>query len=209
MSMGERFLRDKNIGENKLKEKKEMREIEVKIVNKGNQSLPSYATLGSAGFDLAVDKLLKLYNGDKEVPLEKLQRSLENGKFTLRGFERCLIGTGFYVELPTGYEIQIRPRSGNALKRGLLIANAPGTIDSDYRGEIGVILYNSTKYLMEIKIGDLVAQGVLTKHDFIKWKQMTEGELQLTIRGEGGYGHSDMSIETVERVFSDVKGEIK
>lgn len=139
----------------------------VKIVNKGQ--LPKYATGGSAGMDLV---------------------SNNNESITIHPFERKLIPTGIYIELPKGYEAQIRPRSGMALKKGLTVLNAPGTIDSDYRGEVGVILINlSPVDFRVIEPGTKVAQMVIAEYekaDFIEVDSLDE-----TIRGNGGYGHTD------------------
>lgn len=163
--------------------------IEVKIKLEEGVSIPEYATKGDAGFDLVCTKLLKLYNGKEEVDLEKnLPNTKDNGYFHLRPWERALVGTGIYMEVPEGYELQIRSRSGNTLKKGVVVANSPGTIDSGYRGEIGVILSNTTPYLAKVSFGELVAQGVIKQVEqanFIKVETLSE-----TDRGEGGFGHT-------------------
>jgi len=149
--------------------------------------LPHYESELASGFDLMAKSFKKLFKGTKEVPLDqKLQKSIQEGYLTLRGFERVLIGTGVYVSVPQGYEIQIRPRSGHALKRGLTVINTPGTIDADYRGEIGVILINNTPFLSRITLGDRIAQGVAMKVQHVIWNQ--KSKLDETKRGDGGFG---------------------
>jgi dUTP pyrophosphatase len=149
--------------------------------------LPEYATKGSAGFDLKAMRIMALYQGTKKVDLsEKMNRSIERGLITLRPGERALFGTGLAFTIPYGYEMQIRDKSGISLKRGLKVFNAPGTIDSDYRGEVGVILYNSTPYLAEIRLGEYVAQGVIAEYKTANFT-ITE-DFQETSRGTGGYG---------------------
>ena len=138
---------------------------EVYIINESPFELPSYATIDSAGVDLKafLDK-----------PME------------LKPLERKIIGTGIKLALPEGYEAQIRPRSGLAAKHGISILNSPGTIDSDYRGEIGVILVNLSNQVFTINRGDRIAQLVLTKYEKINWKIIKE--LPETNRGIGGFG---------------------
>lgn len=149
--------------------------------------LPHYESELASGFDLRAKSFKKLFKGTKEVPLDKkLQKSIEEGYLTLRGFERVLIGTGVYVEIPQGYEIQVRPRSGNSLKKGWLVSNSPGTIDADYRGEIGVILTNNTPFLNRINLGDKIAQGVAMRVQHVLWNKVDE--LTPTARGESGFG---------------------
>lgn len=152
-----------------------------------NVELPSYATSGSAGFDLRAMRIMALYQGDRKINLaEKMNRSIEKGLVTLRPGERALFGTGLAFSIPLGFEMQIRDKSGIALKRGLKVFNAPGTIDSDYTGEVGVIIYNSTTFLAEINIGEYIAQGVITNYH--KSSFVDSNELQETVRGVGGFG---------------------
>lgn len=141
--------------------------IQVKVVNKGHQPLPAYATPLSAGMDLRA-------NIDEPI--------------TLRPMERRLIPTGLHIALPAGYEAQVRPRSGLALKHGLTVLNAPGTVDADYRGEVGVLLINLGDKDFVINDGERIAQMVIARHenaDFIAVEVLDETE-----RGEGGYGHT-------------------
>ena len=141
--------------------------IQIKVVNKGHQQLPAYATPQSAGMDLRA-------NIDEPI--------------TLHPLERRLIPTGLHIALPEGYEAQVRPRSGLALKHGLTVLNTPGTIDADYRGEIGVVLVNLSKEDFVINDGERIAQMVIARHeqeDFVVVE-----ELDQTERGEGGYGHT-------------------
>lgn len=144
-----------------------MPSVEVKIINQSSNPLPEYATTGSSGLDIKAD-------------LEKKQ--------ILKPFERALIPTGLYIELPVGYEGQIRPRSGLAVKHGLTCLNSPGTIDSDYRGEIKVILINLSQEEQVIHPGDRIAQMIIAKVERITWVE-TE-ELEITIRNAGGFGHT-------------------
>lgn len=141
--------------------------MEVKIVNKSRHQLPSYATLLSAGMDLRA-------NISEDIILKPLQR--------------VLVPTGLFIALPQGYEAQIRPRSGLALKSGITLLNSPGTVDADYRGEIGVILANLSDKNFTIKDGDRIAQMVIAKHELVEWCEVKE--LDNTERGEGGFGHS-------------------
>lgn len=164
-----------------------MEKIKVKIMVLEGVDLPYYETFGAAGFDLKANSFQKIYKGIKEIDLTKeLQNSIANGCIMLRPFERMLVGTGMFVELPAGTELQIRSRSGACLKKGLVVLNAPGTIDSDYRGEIGVVLYNSSQFLCEVKIGERIAQAVFTEHAIAQFEQVSE--LSDTQRGAGGYG---------------------
>jgi len=139
--------------------------VVVKIVNESGNPLPAYATEGSAGMDLCA-------HIHESVVLEPL--------------ERRLISTGLFIELPTGYEAQIRPRSGLALKQGISCLNSPGTIDADYRGEIGVILINLSNEMQVIKTGDRIAQMVIAPVTQISWEPATA--LTPTNRGAGGFG---------------------
>lgn len=139
----------------------------VKVINKSNNKLPEYATSMSAGFDL---------RANLEEPV------------TLKAGDRMLIGTGLFIALEPGYEAQVRPRSGLALKKGITVLNAPGTVDADYRGEVGVILYNASKEDFVIEPGERIAQMVIAKYEQIFWEQVEV--LDETERGDGGYGHT-------------------
>ena len=139
--------------------------MEIKIVNSSKHTLPSYETYASAGMDLRADL-------DEPVVLKPL--------------ERALIPTGLFIELPVGYEAQIRPRSGLAIKKGITILNAPGTIDADYRGEIKIILANISSEDFIINDGERIAQMVIAKHEQAEWIEMEE--LKETERGAGGFG---------------------
>ncbi|MBL4651417.1 MAG: dUTP diphosphatase [Flavobacteriales bacterium] len=142
-----------------------MEELNVKIINKSKNDLPQYETPLSAGLDL---------RADVDVPI------------VLTPMQRKLIPTGLYIELPEGYEAQIRPRSGLAYKKGLTVLNSPGTIDADYRGEIGVVLVNLSKQVVTLEPNERIAQMVIAKHERVKWNQ-TE-EITETERGAGGFG---------------------
>ena len=139
----------------------------VKVINKSNNKLPEYATSMSAGFDL---------RANLEEPV------------ILKAGDRILIGTGLFIALEPGYEAQVRPRSGLALKKGITVLNAPGTVDAGYRGEIGVILYNASKEDFVIEPGERIAQMVIAKYEQISWEQVEI--LDETERGAGGYGHT-------------------
>lgn len=139
----------------------------VRVVNCGHSQLPSYATLQSAGMDL---------RANLEAPI------------VLKPMERCLIPTGIRIALPEGYEAQIRPRSGLALKKGITVLNAPGTIDADFRGEIGVILINLSQDVFVVNDGERIAQMVISRHEQAEWGEVEE--LDDTERGSGGYGHT-------------------
>ena len=141
--------------------------IKIKVVNRGHQPLPAYATPQSAGMDL---------------------RANLSEPVTLHPMERRLIPTGLHIALPEGFEAQVRPRSGLALKHGLTVLNTPGTIDADYRGEIGVVLINLSQEDFIVNDGERIAQMVIARHeqgDFVMVEELDE-----TIRGEGGYGHT-------------------
>lgn len=141
--------------------------MKIKIINKSRHSLPEYATPYSAGMDLRA-------NIDEPI--------------TLKPLERTLVPTGLYIELPEGYEAQIRPRSGLAFKHGLTVLNTPGTIDADYRGEIRVILVNLSNEDFVINDGERICQMVISTHAQIEWNEVdTIGE---TERGAGGFGHT-------------------
>lgn len=139
--------------------------MKVKVVNKSVYTLPEYATIGSAGLDL---------------------RANIESVITLKPLERAIIPTGLFIELPIGYEAQIRPRSGTAFKKGISIPNAPGTIDSDYRGEIGVIVVNLNAEPVDIEPGERIAQMVIAKYEQIEWEEVQT--LSETDRGAGGFG---------------------
>ena len=141
--------------------------MKVRIINKSRHTLPEYATEYSAGLDLKA-------NIESDVTLQPL--------------ERALIPTGLYIELPQGYEAQIRPRSGSALKHGLTVLNSPGTIDADYRGEIRVILVNLSNDPFVIKDGERICQMVVAAHARVEWVETDN--LDETERGAGGFGHT-------------------
>lgn len=141
--------------------------MKVNIVNKSRHSLPSYSTVLSAGMDIRA-------NLDSEVILEP--------------GDRKLIPTGLFISLPSGYEAQMRPRSGLALKSGISLVNTPGTIDADYRGEIGIILINFSKEPFIIHDGDRICQMVINKIETIVWEEVEN--LDETMRGVGGFGHT-------------------
>ncbi|MBR5856307.1 MAG: dUTP diphosphatase [Bacteroidales bacterium] len=144
--------------------------MEVKIVNKSQYDVPQYATALSAGMDL---------KANISEPIE------------LGSLERAMVPTGLFIELPEGYEAQIRPRSGLAAKFGITVANSPGTIDADYRGEIKVILINLSKEKFVINPGERVAQMVIAKYEKIEWREVEElGESE---RGAGGFGSTGRS----------------
>ena len=141
--------------------------IEIKVVNKGKHPLPQYATPLSAGMDLRA-------NIDEPA--------------TLKPLERKLIPTGLYIALPEGYEAQVRPRSGLALKHGITVLNTPGTIDADYRGQVMVLLVNLSDQEFTVGDGERIAQMVVARHEQAQWTETQE--LDKTLRGEGGYGHT-------------------
>ena len=141
--------------------------MKLKIINKSYNALPRYESAQAAGMDI---------------------RCNINEPVTLQPLERKLLPTGLFIELPAGYEAQIRPRSGLALKRGLTVLNTPGTIDADYRGEIGVILINLSSEPQTIEPGERICQMVIAKHETPEVVEVTE--LTETERGEGGFGHS-------------------
>ena len=139
--------------------------MKIKIVNKSQHNLPHYATNQSAGMDLRANLVEPI---------------------VLKALERTLVKTGLFIELPIGYEAQIRPRSGLSFKKGITVLNSPGTIDADYRGEIGVILVNLSSEEFVIEDGERVAQMVITKHEQAIWEEVIE--LVETQRGAGGFG---------------------
>lgn len=137
----------------------------IKIINNSGHDLPKYETIASAGLDL---------------------RSTNSTPQTLQPLERAIFNTGLLIELPIGYEAQVRPRSGLAFKRGLTVLNSPGTIDADYRGEIGVILVNLSNEPVTIEKGERIAQLVIAKHERAEWEEVEV--LSETVRGAGGFG---------------------
>jgi len=139
--------------------------MKIEIINKSKHALPHYETISSAGMDLKA-------NLDEEIVLKPL--------------ERTIVKTGLFMALPSGYEAQVRPRSGLAIKNGISVLNAPGTIDADYRGEIGVILVNLSNTNFTIKDGDRIAQMVIAKYKQAHWIEVTT--LDETTRGKGGFG---------------------
>jgi dUTP pyrophosphatase len=160
--------------------------IKVKRKN-GGVELPYYATKGAAGFDLHADSFIRLYKGLQEISLDdNLQHSIQKGYMVLRPFERVLIGTGLFMDIPEGYQLEIRDRSGLALKKGLKVFNSPGTVDSDYRGEIGIILCNMTQSLSKVSIGERIAQGVLTQYEVASF--LIVDKLDDTDRSFNGFG---------------------
>ena len=139
----------------------------VKITNNSGHALPQYETEASAGMDLRAS-----------IPEEVVIRPLQ----------RMLIGTGLHIELPVGYEAQIRPRSGLALKHGISIVNSPGTVDADYRGEIKILLVNLSDTDFTVANGDRIAQMIVSRHERVQWQEAET--LTETARGHGGYGHT-------------------
>ncbi|MCI7400710.1 MAG: dUTP diphosphatase [Prevotella sp.] len=141
--------------------------MEIRVINKGRQPLPEYATAQSAGLDLRA-------NIEEAIVLNPM--------------ERKLVGTGLFMALPPGYEAQVRPRSGLALKHGITVLNSPGTIDADYRGELKVLLVNLSNEPFVVNEGERIAQLVIAKHEKAEFKLVEE--LDDTERGAGGYGHT-------------------
>jgi dUTP pyrophosphatase len=141
--------------------------MNVKVVNKSRHPLPQYSTVASAGLDLRA-------NLDEPI--------------TLKPLERQLIPTGLFIELPVGFEAQVRPRSGLAFKHGITVLNTPGTIDADYRGEVKVILVNLSNEPFTVEDGERIAQMVVAKHETIQWQESEN--LEETSRGAGGFGHT-------------------
>ncbi|MCC7332704.1 MAG: dUTP diphosphatase [Flavobacteriales bacterium] len=139
--------------------------MKIKIINKSTHALPEYGTPAAAGLDL---------RANLESPI------------VLKPLERTIIKTGLFIELPIGFEAQVRPRSGLAFKHGITVLNSPGTIDADYRGEIGVILINLSQENFEIQNGERIAQLVIAKHEQAEWQLVTE--LETSERGSGGFG---------------------
>ena len=141
--------------------------MKVQIINKSKHALPAYATIASAGMDLRA-------NLDEPIVLKPLQR--------------CLVPTGLFMALPVGFEAQVRPRSGLAIKKGITVLNTPGTIDADYRGEVCVILVNLSSEEFVIEDGERIAQMVIARHEQVEWEPVEV--LDDTERGTGGFGHS-------------------
>jgi dUTP pyrophosphatase len=139
--------------------------MNINIINTSQHELPNYETIASAGMDL---------RANIEAPI------------TLKPLERTIVKTGLFIELPIGYEAQVRPRSGLAAKKGITVLNAPGTVDADYRGEIGVILVNLSQDDFVIENGERIAQLIIAKHERAEWVEVQE--LSQTSRGEGGFG---------------------
>ena len=139
--------------------------LNVKVINKSKHELPQYATLAAAGLDLRAN----------------IEESI-----TIGSLERTLVKTGIFMELPVGFEAQVRPRSGLAFKKGITVLNSPGTIDADYRGEVGVVLVNLSKEPFTIEDGERIAQLVVAKHEQIEWNQVEV--LEESDRGAGGFG---------------------
>ncbi len=144
-----------------------MDRLKVKIINKSDNALPCYETPSAAGMDV---------------------RASLNEPIVIQPMQRVLIPTGLRVQLPQGYEMQIRPRSGMALKHGITIANSPGTIDADYRGEIGIIVINLSQQPFVVNNGDRICQMVITRYSHVEWEQVDR--LDETVRGDGAFGHT-------------------
>lgn len=143
--------------------------MKIKVINRSSHALPHYETIASAGMDLRAN----------------LEKSI-----TLGPLERAIVPTGIFMELPVGIEAQVRPRSGLAAKKGITVLNAPGTIDADYRGEVGVILVNLSKDPFIIENGERIAQMVIARHEQGQWEEVSE--LSSTHRGEGGFGSTGL-----------------
>lgn len=144
--------------------------MQIKIINESRHELPAYQTALSAGLDL---------RANLEMPV------------SLKPLQRALISTGLFLELPAGFEAQIRPRSGLAYKHGITVLNSPGTIDADYRGELKVLLVNLSEETFVIEDGERIAQMVIAKHETVRWQETAE--LSVTERGAGGYGSTGKS----------------
>lgn len=147
-----------------------MQEVVIKIINQSDNDIPSYATAGSAGMDIRANLIAPV---------------------TLQPLQREMVPTGIFIELPEGYEAQVRPRSGLANKQGITCLNSPGTVDSDYRGEIKVILINLSDQEQLIQHGDRIAQMIIAKVERAKWKLVQQ--LNETVRGQGGFGHTGIN----------------
>lgn len=144
-----------------------MDRLKVKIINKSGNPLPAYETPSSAGMDV---------------------RACIDSPITIEPMQRVLVPTGLLVQLPQGYEMQIRPRSGMALKHGITLANSPGTVDADYRGEIGIIVINLSDKPFVINDGERICQMVITRYSHVEWEQVDR--IDETVRGDGGFGHT-------------------
>lgn len=144
-----------------------MDRLKVKIINKSGNPLPAYETPSSAGMDI---------------------RACIDSPITVEPMQRVLVPTGLRVQLPQGYEMQIRPRSGMALKHGITLANSPGTVDADYRGEIGIIVINLSDKPFVINDGERICQMVITRYSHVEWEQVDR--IDETVRGDGGFGHT-------------------
>ena len=148
-----------------------MERVKIKVINKSHHPLPAYGTFEAAGMDV--------------------RAYLPAGPVTLKPMQRALIGTGLYMQLPQGYECQIRPRSGLALNYGITIVNSPGTVDADYRGEIKVVVINLSKEPFVINPGERICQMVVTTYTHVKWEPVKE--LDHTVRGDEGFGHTGLN----------------
>ena len=144
--------------------------MKINIINKSDHDLPKYETICSAGMDL---------------------KAFISAEILIKPFERIIVTTGLYLSLPSGYEAQVRPRSGLAIKKGITVLNSPGTIDADYRGEIKVILINLSNEIFKIKNGDRIAQLVISKHEKSIWVEVEE--LSSSTRGEDGFGSTGLN----------------
>lgn len=144
-----------------------MDRIKVKIINKSGNALPAYETPSAAGMDV---------------------RACTHEPIVVKPFQRVLVPTGLRVQLPQGYEMQIRPRSGLALRHGITLANSPGTVDADYRGEIGVIVINLSDQPFVINDGDRICQMVITQYSHVQWEEVER--IDETVRGDGAFGHT-------------------
>lgn len=144
-----------------------MDRLKVKIINKSGNPLPAYETPSSAGMDV---------------------RACIDSPITIEPMQRVLVPTGLRVQLPQGYEMQIRPRSGMALKHGITLANSPGTVDADYRGEIGIIVINLSDKPFVINDGERICQMVITRYSHVEWEQVDR--IDETVRGDGCFGHT-------------------
>lgn len=148
-----------------------MEKLQVKIINRSHHDLPEYSTPEAAGMDV--------------------RAYLPQGSVMLKPGERVLIGTGLFVQLPSGYELQIRPRSGLALRNGITVLNSPGTVDADYRGEIGVVLINLSQEDFIVNDGDRICQMVVKEYTKVKWDEVKE--IDRTKREDGGFGHTGVN----------------
>lgn len=148
-----------------------MERVKIKVINKSHHSLPAYGTFEAAGMDV--------------------RAYLPAGPVTLKPMQRALIGTGLYMQLPQGYECQIRPRSGLALNYGITIVNSPGTVDADYRGEVGIILINLGENDFTVNDGDRICQMVIKQYSHVTWEETDR--LDRTKREDGGFGHTGRS----------------